>query len=97
MKELYKKKKNQNKRFQKQNFVKKMNFVHGRSSETDKEFQLRRQANEEFFAQKKQHQQAKDVSNKTCFKYNQVGHISRKCPQNSKPVNVEQKNQKIRK
>ncbi|MFS8002646.1 putative transcription factor interactor and regulator CCHC(Zn) family [Helianthus anomalus] len=70
-----------------------MNFVHGTCSEAEKEIQFSRQTNEEFYAQNKQQQQAKDVSKKTCFKCDQVGHVGRKCPQNLKPVDVEQKKQ----
>ncbi|MFS7953697.1 putative transcription factor interactor and regulator CCHC(Zn) family [Helianthus anomalus] len=68
-----------------------MNFIHGTSSEEEKELQFRRQPNEEFYAQKKQ-QHVKDVSKKTCFKCDQAGHVRRKCP-NLKPVDVEQKRQ----
>ncbi|MFS7934510.1 putative transcription factor interactor and regulator CCHC(Zn) family [Helianthus anomalus] len=32
----------------------------------------------------------KDVSHRTCFKFDQVGHIGRKCP-NLKPVDVDKK------
>ncbi|MFS7978295.1 putative transcription factor interactor and regulator CCHC(Zn) family [Helianthus anomalus] len=38
---------------------------------------------------KRKQQQAKDVSKKTCFKCQQVGHIDHKCPQNMKPVDVD--------
>ncbi|MFS7935129.1 putative transcription factor interactor and regulator CCHC(Zn) family [Helianthus anomalus] len=72
-----------------------MNFVHGTSSEEEKELQFRRQSNEEFYAQKKQQQQhAKDVSKKTCFKCDQIGHVSRKCP-NLKPGGVEKKRSEV--
>ncbi|MFS7929849.1 putative transcription factor interactor and regulator CCHC(Zn) family [Helianthus anomalus] len=67
-----------------------MNFVQGTCSEEEKEIRFSRQTNEEFYAQKKQQQQAKDVSKKTCFKCQQIGHVGRKCP-NLKPVNVEKK------
>ncbi|MFS7962563.1 putative transcription factor interactor and regulator CCHC(Zn) family [Helianthus anomalus] len=80
----------QKKRFQKFVYVEKMSVVHETSSEKEKESHFSRQTNEELFAKKKQ-QQAKDVSNKMCFKCNQVGHIGRKCPQNSKPVYVKKK------
>ncbi|MFS8024476.1 hypothetical protein Hanom_Chr16g01463711 [Helianthus anomalus] len=70
-----------------------MNFVHGTSFEEEKEIRFSRQTNEEFYAQKKKHQQAKDVSKKIYFKREQVGHVCRKCPQNLKPVYVEQKKQ----
>ncbi|MFS7937063.1 putative transcription factor interactor and regulator CCHC(Zn) family [Helianthus anomalus] len=83
----YKKKQNQE-HFEKQNYQKKTNFVHGTSFEEEKELQYRRQSNEEFYAQKKQQQQVKDVSKKTCFNCDQ--HLSRKCP-NLKPVGVEKK------
>ncbi|MFS8007040.1 hypothetical protein Hanom_Chr14g01256281 [Helianthus anomalus] len=62
----YKRKQNQRKQAEKTNFQKKTNFVHGTSSEEEKELQFSRQTNEEFYAQKKQ-QQAKDDSKKTCF------------------------------
>ncbi|MFS7962555.1 putative transcription factor interactor and regulator CCHC(Zn) family [Helianthus anomalus] len=65
-----------------------MNFVQGTSSEEVKELKFRRQTNEEFYGKKKQQQQAKDVSKKTCFKCDQIGHVGRKCP-NLKPVDVE--------
>ncbi|MFS8033879.1 putative transcription factor interactor and regulator CCHC(Zn) family [Helianthus anomalus] len=68
-----------------------MNFVHGTSSEKEKELQFNRQTNEEFYARKKQQHKAKGVSKKTCFKCKQVGHIGRKCPQNLKLVYVEKK------
>ncbi|MFS7962260.1 putative transcription factor interactor and regulator CCHC(Zn) family [Helianthus anomalus] len=87
----YKKKNNQKKSFKKSNFQKKMNFVHGTSSEKEKEIQFSRQTNEEFYARKKQQQQAKDVSKNTCFKCKQVGHIGHKCPKNLKLVYVEKK------
>ncbi|MFS7936694.1 putative transcription factor interactor and regulator CCHC(Zn) family [Helianthus anomalus] len=67
-----------------------MNFVHGKNSEEEKEIQFSRHTNEEFHAQKKQQQQAKDVSKKTCFKCDQIGHVGRKCP-DLKPVDVEKK------
>ncbi|KAJ0800205.1 putative transcription factor interactor and regulator CCHC(Zn) family [Helianthus annuus] len=91
----YKKKQNQRKWAKKTNFQKKTNFFHVTSSEEEKEIRFSRQTNEEFYAQKKQQQQqqAKDVSKKTCFKCKQVGHVGRKCPQNRKPVDVEQKKQ----
>ncbi|MFS7920502.1 putative Zinc finger, CCHC-type superfamily [Helianthus anomalus] len=58
-----------------------MNFVHGTSSEKEKELQFGRQTNEEFYARKKrQLQHANDVSKKTCFKCQKVGYIGRKCP-----------------
>ncbi|XP_021971547.1 putative protein tag-278 [Helianthus annuus] len=60
----------------------------GKSSEAEKELQFRRPSNEEFYAQKKQQQQGKDVSRKTCFKCDQTGHLAHKCP-NSKPIDVE--------
>ncbi|KAJ0533739.1 hypothetical protein HanIR_Chr09g0411861 [Helianthus annuus] len=60
----YKKKQNQ-KRFEKPNYQKKMNFVHGTSFAEEKELKFRWQSNEEFFAQKKQQQQVKDVSKRT--------------------------------
>ncbi|MFS7967816.1 putative transcription factor interactor and regulator CCHC(Zn) family [Helianthus anomalus] len=88
----YKKKQNQNKRFEKIKLQKKMNFVHVTSSEEEKELRFNRQTNEEFYAQKKK-QQAKDVLKKTCFKCQKVGHIGRKCP-NMKPVNVEKEKKK---
>ncbi|MFS7954556.1 putative transcription factor interactor and regulator CCHC(Zn) family [Helianthus anomalus] len=71
-----------------------MNFVHGTSLEEEKQIQFSRQTNEEFYAQKKQQQQAKDVSKKTCFKCQYIGHVGRKCPQNLKSVDVEKKKQK---
>ncbi|MFS8035175.1 putative transcription factor interactor and regulator CCHC(Zn) family [Helianthus anomalus] len=81
----------------KQNYQKKMNFVHGKSSEEDKELKFRRQSNEEFYAQKKQQQQAKDVSKRTCFKCNKIGLVGRKCP-NSKLVDVgKQKSEDVKK
>ncbi|KAJ0450732.1 hypothetical protein HanHA300_Chr15g0559561 [Helianthus annuus] len=58
----YKKKQNQKKRAEKINFQKMTNFVHETSSEEEKEIRFSRQTNEEFFAQKKKQQQAKDVS-----------------------------------
>ncbi|MFS7996476.1 putative transcription factor interactor and regulator CCHC(Zn) family [Helianthus anomalus] len=67
------------------------NFVHGTSSEEEKELQFRRHSNEEFYAQKKQQQQAKDFSKRTCVKCNQTGHLGRKCP-NPKPVAIEKEN-----
>ncbi|MFS7990848.1 putative transcription factor interactor and regulator CCHC(Zn) family [Helianthus anomalus] len=85
----YKKKQN-HKRFEKPNYQKKTNFVHGTSSKEEKELQYSRQTNEEFYAQKKQQQQFKDVSKRTCFKCGQNGHLSRKCP-NLKPVDVEKR------
>ncbi|MFS8025579.1 putative transcription factor interactor and regulator CCHC(Zn) family [Helianthus anomalus] len=88
----YKKQQNKKKRFEKPNYQKKTNFVHETSSEEEKELQFRRQSNEEFYTQKKQQQQVKYVSKKTCFKCDQTGHVSRKCP-NQKPVGVEQKRQ----
>ncbi|MFS7919402.1 putative transcription factor interactor and regulator CCHC(Zn) family [Helianthus anomalus] len=88
-------KKNHKKKFQKSNFGKKMKFVRGISSERDKGSRLV-ETNEEFFAQKKQHQQVIDSTNKTCFRCSQFGHITRRCPQqNMKPVYVEKK-RKIR-
>ena len=48
----YKKKQNRNKN-EMPNYQAKMNFVHGTSSEEEKELQFRRQSNEEFYAQKK--------------------------------------------
>ncbi|MFS7962262.1 putative transcription factor interactor and regulator CCHC(Zn) family [Helianthus anomalus] len=72
-----------------------MNFVHGTSSEKEKELQFSRQTNEEFYARKKQQQHAKNVSKKTCFKCQQVGHTSRKCPQNLKYVYVEKKKTEV--
>ncbi|MFS7947100.1 putative transcription factor interactor and regulator CCHC(Zn) family [Helianthus anomalus] len=55
-----------------------MNFIHGKSMEEDKELQFRRQSNEKFYAKKKQQQQTKDVSRKTCFRCDQTGHLARK-------------------
>ena len=83
----YKKKQNWNKN-KTPNFQAKMNFVHGTSSEEEKELQFRRQSNEEFYAQNKQQQQVKGVSKRTCFKCNQIGHLSRNY-RNLKPVGVE--------
>ncbi|MFS7919801.1 putative transcription factor interactor and regulator CCHC(Zn) family [Helianthus anomalus] len=74
-----------------------MNFVKGTSSENEKKLQFSRHTNEEFYARKKQEQQAKDVSEKTCFKCQQVGHIGRICPQNQKPVYVEKKKKEVEK
>ncbi|MFS7953257.1 putative transcription factor interactor and regulator CCHC(Zn) family [Helianthus anomalus] len=48
-------------------------------------------SSEKFFAQKKQHQQANDVSTKTCFKCSQVGHAPSKCLQNPKAIYIEKK------
>ncbi|MFS8006474.1 hypothetical protein Hanom_Chr14g01249561 [Helianthus anomalus] len=53
----------------------KMKFVYGTSSEVEKELQFSRQTNEEFYAQKKKQQHAKDVSKKTCFKCQQIGPV----------------------
>ncbi|MFS7953267.1 putative transcription factor interactor and regulator CCHC(Zn) family [Helianthus anomalus] len=61
----------------------------------EKESHYSRQINEKFFAQKKQHQQANDVSTKTCFECNQVRHAASKCLQNPKAIYVE-KERKIR-
>ncbi|MFS8001762.1 putative transcription factor interactor and regulator CCHC(Zn) family [Helianthus anomalus] len=84
----YKKKQNQ-KRFEKPNYQRKTNFVHGTSSEEEKELQFSRQTNENFYTQKKkQQQQVKYVSKRTCFKCGQIGYLSRKCP-NHKPGVVE--------
>ncbi|MFS7911808.1 hypothetical protein Hanom_Chr02g00122421 [Helianthus anomalus] len=85
----YKKRHSQKKRSKKSNLPKKkeMNFVHKTSYEEEKEIRFSRQTNEEFYAQKKQ-QQDKDVSKKTCFKYQQIRHVGRKFP-NLKHVNVE--------
>ncbi|MFS8021613.1 putative transcription factor interactor and regulator CCHC(Zn) family [Helianthus anomalus] len=46
------------------------------------------------FDQKKQQRQAKDVSKKTCFKCEQIGHVGRKCP-NLKLVDVEKKKSEV--
>ncbi|KAJ0851059.1 putative transcription factor interactor and regulator CCHC(Zn) family [Helianthus annuus] len=89
----YKKKQNWNKN-KTPNFQAKMNFVHGTSSEEEKELKFRQQSNEEFQAQKKQQQQVKDVSKRTCFKCDQTGHLARKCP-NLKPVGVETKKKSV--
>ncbi|MFS7919337.1 hypothetical protein Hanom_Chr03g00211561 [Helianthus anomalus] len=67
-----------------------MNFVHGTSSEEEKELQFSRHTNEEFYAQKKQQQHAKDVSKKTCFKCDLIGYVGHTCP-NLKIVDVEKK------
>ncbi|MFS7963446.1 hypothetical protein Hanom_Chr08g00738181 [Helianthus anomalus] len=52
----YEKKQNQRKRAEKSNFQKKTKFVHGTSSEEEKETQFSRQTNEEFYAQKRKQQ-----------------------------------------
>ncbi|MFS7977974.1 putative transcription factor interactor and regulator CCHC(Zn) family [Helianthus anomalus] len=90
----YKKKQNWNKN-ETPNFQAKMNFFQGTSSEEEKELKFRQQSNEEFHAQKKQQQQqVKDVSNRTCFKCDQIGHLARKCP-NLKLVGVEMKKKSV--
>ncbi|MFS7919049.1 putative transcription factor interactor and regulator CCHC(Zn) family [Helianthus anomalus] len=77
-------------RLKSQIFRKNLNFVHGTSSEEEKEIRFSRQTNEEFSAQIKKQQQAKDVSKKTCFKCQQIGHVGHKCP-NLKSVDVDKK------
>ncbi|KAJ0939837.1 putative transcription factor interactor and regulator CCHC(Zn) family [Helianthus annuus] len=90
----YKKKQNWKKN-EMPNYQTKMNFVLGTSSEEEKELQFRRQSNEEFYAQKKRQQpQVKDVSKRTCFKCDQIGHLAHKCP-NLKPVGVETKKKSV--
>ncbi|KAJ0430420.1 putative transcription factor interactor and regulator CCHC(Zn) family [Helianthus annuus] len=90
----YKKKQSWNKN-KTPNYQAKMNFVHGTSSEEEKELQFRRQSNKEFLAQKKKQQtQVKDVSKRTCFKCDQTGHLARKCP-NLKPIGVETKKKSV--
>ncbi|KAJ0864168.1 putative transcription factor interactor and regulator CCHC(Zn) family [Helianthus annuus] len=86
----YKKKQNWKKN-ETPNYQEKMKFVHGTSSEEEKELHFRRQSNEEFLAQKKRQQpQVKDVSKRICFKCDKKGHLARKCP-NLKTVGVETK------
>ncbi|MFS7986257.1 putative transcription factor interactor and regulator CCHC(Zn) family [Helianthus anomalus] len=71
-----------------------MKFVHGTTSEEEQELKFRRQSNDEFLAQKKKQQpQVKDVSKRTCFKCDQIGHLARKCP-NLKPADVDKKKSK---
>ncbi|KAJ0901630.1 putative transcription factor interactor and regulator CCHC(Zn) family [Helianthus annuus] len=90
----YKKKQNW-KRNEVPNYQTKMNFVHGTASEEEKELKFRRQSNDEFLAQKKRQQpQVKDVSKRTCFKCDQIGHLACKCL-NLKPVDVETKKKSV--
>ncbi|MFS7917253.1 putative transcription factor interactor and regulator CCHC(Zn) family [Helianthus anomalus] len=88
-----KKKENQKKRSEKTKFKKNMNFVHRTSSEEEKEIRFSRQNNDEFYNRNKKQQQAKDVSKKTCFICQQIGHVGRKCP-NLKHVDVEKNTKK---
>ena len=71
-----------------------MSFIQGKSLAEEKELKFRQQSNEEFQAQKKQQQQVKDVSKRTCFKCDQTGHLARKCP-NLKSVGVETKKKSV--
>ncbi|KAJ0508376.1 putative transcription factor interactor and regulator CCHC(Zn) family [Helianthus annuus] len=69
----------------------KMSFVQEKSLAEEKELKIGRQSNDEFLAQKKKQQpQVKDVSKRTCFKCDQIGHLACKCP-NLKPVDIDKK------
>ncbi|MFS7904262.1 putative transcription factor interactor and regulator CCHC(Zn) family [Helianthus anomalus] len=80
--------KKRNDRYQKPNYKKKVDFVFGSTTVSEKERLGKEPSNDEFYAQKKQREQANKSTindSQTCFKCHEVGHIVRNCPKR-KPV-----------